>query len=98
LDTDFVDNLLNWANGLSGKLDRLLIPLTRRDTRKGETIKKLKTIANEINSQRNSIVHQGEYCNSEEAKIIINRTYNFIINLVQLYKPNFRLIKLDYVK
>lgn len=89
LESEFVDNLLRWANGLSGKLERLLIPLTTKEIDKADKIKKLRKLANDINQQRNSIVHQGEFCNDEEAKKAIGKAQEFIVGLVRLYDPSF---------
>lgn len=89
LESDFVDNLLRWANGLSGKLEHLLVPLTSKETDKADKMKELRKLANDINLQRNSIVHQGEFCNEDEAKRAIDKTQEFIVGLVRLYEPNF---------
>lgn len=93
LDAKFVDSLLRWANGLAGKIDRLLIPLTAnaQEEDKNKAMKKLKAIAGKINSKRNSIAHQGEFCNEGEAKKAISQSQEFITTLVQLYEPNFAL-------
>jgi hypothetical protein len=92
-DTKFVDSLLRWANGLAGKLDHLLLPLSdnAQDKDKNKEIKKLKAIAGKINSKRNSIAHQGAFCNEDEAKTTISQSEEFITTLVQLYKPAFEL-------
>jgi len=90
-DAKFVDNLLRWANGLAGKLDRLLLPLSVREKNKNRTMKKLKAIAEEINSKRNAIAHQGEFCNEDEAKTAISQSQEFITTLVKLYDPAFEL-------
>lgn len=95
LEAEFVDNLLHWANGLSGKLERLLIPLTRKEIDKVDKMKELRKLANDVNQQRNSIVHQGEFCNEEEAKKTISKAQEFIVGLVQLYEPSFD-IKIRY--
>jgi len=90
LESEFVDNLLRWANGLSGKLERLLIPLTK-ETDESEKMKELRKLANDINQQRNSIVHQGEFCNEEEAREAIGKAQEFIVGLVRLYEPSFNI-------
>jgi len=90
-DDAFVDNLLHWANGLAGKLNRLLIPLSEGDKTKQKEIKRLCKIANEINKKRNAIVHQGEFCNENEAKETIAHTKDFITSLVKLYQHGFTL-------
>lgn len=89
LESEFVDSLLRWANGLSGKLERLLIPLTSKEASKADKMKELRKLANDINLQRNSIVHQGEFCNEDEAKRAIDKTQEFIVELVRLYDPTF---------
>ncbi|MGD9687008.1 MAG: hypothetical protein AB7U43_08565 [Desulfobacter sp.] len=90
-DAKFVDNLLLWANGLAGKLDRLLLPLSNSSKEKNKTMKKLKTIAGNINSKRNAIAHQGEFCNAAEAEKAISKSNEFITTLVKLYDPEFIL-------
>ncbi len=90
-DAKFVDSLLRWANGLAGKLDRLLLPINDNANEKNKTLKKLKTIAGEINSKRNAVAHQGEFCNEDEAQKIISHAKEFITTLVKLYEPDFAL-------
>jgi hypothetical protein len=90
-DAEFVNSLLRWANGLAGKLDRLLIPLSETDKTKKNKMKALKKVAGEINSKRNAIAHQGEFCNEDEAKAAIAQAEEFISTLVRIYNPNFVL-------
>jgi hypothetical protein len=90
-DARFVDSLLHWANGLAGKIDRLLLPLSASAKDKNKTMKKLKATAGEINSKRNAIAHQGEFSNEDEAKAAISQSKEFITTLVQLYDPAFVL-------
>lgn len=92
-DAEFVNSLLRWANGLAGKLDRLLIPLSETDKTKSKKMKMLKKVAVEINSKRNAIAHQGEFCNEDEARAAIAKATEFISTLVQIYDPNFVLKK-----
>jgi len=90
-DAKFVDSLLRWANGLSGKLDRLLIPLSTADKAKNKKMKALKSIAEDINAKRNAVAHQGEFCNEDEAQAAIAQAKEFISTLVQIYDPKFAL-------
>ncbi len=90
-DPKFVDSLLRWANGLSGKLDRLLLPLSMADRAKNKKMKALKSIAEDINAKRNAIAHQGEFCSEEEAQAAIAQAEEFISTLVQIYDPKFAL-------
>lgn len=89
-DSKFIDSMLRWANGLAGKIDRLLIPLSVGE-KQHKTIKKLKAASEKINAKRNSIAHQGEFCNETEAKAAIQQSREFIETLVQIYEPNFVL-------
>lgn len=91
LDEKFIDKLLHSANGLAGKLDRLLIPITETDPSKKAAIKVLKRLSEKINEKRNSIVHQGEFCNESEALAVIEVARGFITTLIQLYKQDFEL-------
>ncbi len=86
----FVDSMLLWANGIAGKINRLLIPITKGED-KQKTIKHLKSLSTQINKKRNAIAHQGEFCNVEEAKAAIQQSKEFIETLVRLYEPKFTL-------
>lgn len=90
LSPKFVDSLLKWANGIAGKIDRLLMHLSEGE-KHHRTIKNLKTASEQINKKRNAIAHQGEFCNEEEAKAAIQQSKKFIETLVQLYEPDFAL-------
>lgn len=90
-DQKFVDSLLRWANGLKGKLDHLLLPLSVNEKTKNNVVKKLATIAQEINDKRNAVAHQGEFCNVDEAKAVISAAEDFITKLVQIYDSEFKL-------
>ena len=87
---DFVDSLLQWANGLAGKLDKLLIPITKGSERH-EKITKLKATAMKVNKIRNAVAHKGEFCNEKEAKDAISNSRKFIEGVVNLYEPDFKL-------
>lgn len=91
LDVDFINHLLRWANGLAGKLDRLLVPLSAGQVKKHKKMKQLKTLADKVNLKRNAIAHQGEFCNQDEAEESIQHARKFITGLVCLYDPKFVL-------
>lgn len=91
LSTEFINNLLRWANGLTGKLDKILIPLVADDEKKQKEIKSLVKLAKNVNHQRNSIAHQGEFCNEKEAEEVIKNAEEFINGLIKLYKSDFKL-------
>lgn len=90
-DGAFVDSLLKWANGLSGKLRNLLVPLVATDPAKRGAMAALQTLADRVNAKRNAIAHQGEFCNKQEATEAIANARNFITGLVTLYEPQFKL-------
>lgn len=90
-DDKFVDSLLRWANGLSGKLRNLLVPLVATDSAKRGAIGTLQTLADRVNAKRNAIAHQGEFCNEAEATEAIANARSVITSLVTLYEPQFKL-------
>lgn len=54
-------------------------------------MKRLKALADKVNLKRNTIVHQGEFCNEGEAKEHIECARKFITTLVGLYDQQFLL-------
>jgi len=91
LDSKFVDSVLRWANGLAGKLTHLLVPLSATEKTKHKKMRTLEKLAGTINTKRNAIAHQGEFCNETEAKAAIKAARTFITDLIQLYEPSFNL-------
>jgi hypothetical protein len=87
---DFVNSLLRWANGIEGKLNHLLIPMTE-GSKHHNTLTEVKKRAERINKKRNAVAHQGEFCNIDESKEIINDARHFIETVVKLYEPGFTL-------
>lgn len=90
LEPEFVDALLIWANGLSGKLQRLLRPLHSTEERQ-QTFKSLKKKAEKINELRNQVVHSGNFMNSDEAEEVRTLSKQFIEELVGIYHEGFKL-------
>lgn len=89
-DEPFVNGLLRWANGLPGKLDRLLIPLLR-GRKKLKTITELRPLAQKIHDKRNDIAHRGEFCSEGVSAALIDDCQKFVHGVVRLYKPTFTL-------
>lgn len=87
---EFVDGLLKWANGLSGKLDHLLMPLIGAGLGK-DARSKLRSLAKTVNDDRNKIVHRGEFRGAAESRVTIEAAREFIESLVRLYKSKYRL-------
>ena len=67
LEPEFVDHLLKWANGLQGKFDRLILPITKGESYHGD-FKRLQSRAKVINEERNSIVHIGSFKKKSTAR------------------------------
>lgn len=78
LPEHFVDNLMMWANGLMGKVDRLLLPIFK-GTEKENKLKEIKTRSKDINDERNNIVHRGQFKAKKTATRVIEEA-EFIIN------------------
>jgi hypothetical protein len=90
-DAEFINSLLRWANGLSGKMRNLMAPLAAVDPGKKKAMASLQKLAEVVNAKRNAVAHQGEFCNEQEAIHVIDTARSFICGLVQLYEPQFKL-------
>jgi len=90
LDETFVNHLLKWANGIVGKMDRLLLPLFV-GRKQHSLLKKQTKVVEVINEKRNAIVHRGEFCNETEAREVIGNAKTFVESLVRIHEPNFKL-------
>jgi hypothetical protein len=90
LSPRFVDGLLGWANGLRGKMDRVLLPLLEGTARYAQ-ISTLTVDAHAVNELRNGIAHRGEFCNREEAETAIASADRFVRGILQVYGSEFKL-------
>lgn len=89
-DAKFVDGQLRWANGIAGKIDRLLLPLFK-DRKQYGVVRSLRAVAERINQDRNAIIHQGEFRDEDEAIAVVAQAKSFIETLVRIYEPTFEL-------
>ena len=89
-DAAFVDTLLRWANGLTGKLDRLLLPMLDGQP-KHDSIEKVCRLARKVNDKRNDIAHRGVFCSQAEANAQIANCKKFVVGVVGHYVPDFDL-------
>ena len=87
-EASFVNSLLVWANGLDGKLQRLIIP-SEKDQAKRDALNKLRTDINPLNRKRNEIVHQGAFADEREAREIIEIARIAVLMLVTPWEPAF---------
>lgn len=88
IEASFVDHLLKWANGLAGKLDKLLRPLHTTKARQ-KAFKSLQKKAQKINDQRNLVVHSGNFMNKKEAEEVVALAREFIEQIVGTYNKGF---------
>ncbi|MBZ9859702.1 hypothetical protein [Mesorhizobium sp. CA12] len=88
-DAAIVDQLLLWANGLRGKMERLFVPVYFAEPRKSKTAKRLLSSAEKINKIRNEVVHQGRFSSADEAEQVIAEAKHFIDMIVGLSRQGF---------
>ena len=94
LDSGFVDSLLIWANGIQGKFDRLLLPVTK-GTSVHDKFKKIHKKVTEINKERNAVVHSGQFKKQATAEKVFRDTREVIEVIVSAYHNNYHLKKLE---
>ena len=87
---DFVDGLMRWANGLDGKLTRLIVP-SEQDEGRAEELRGLKAITKRLNEKRNAIVHRGAFANKSEAYEYVELARLISNVLVRPWEPDFQL-------
>jgi len=90
LEKDFVESLMIWANGIQGKVNRLIRPLLT-NPEDSRVFSDLSSKVNNINKERNSVAHSGEFKRKATAIRIINLSKEVIETLVGRYKRNFEL-------
>jgi len=94
-DTKFVNSLLVWANGLQGKVTRVLKPLYEGSP-KAKKLKALIAVMERINSKRNAVAHAGEFCNGDEADDVVDDCRTFVEGLAGLDHKDFKLKEHDF--
>lgn len=92
IDSEFVDHLLIWANGIRGKFDKLIIPACKSSTHIN-TIKSLNKKVQDINTKRNGIAHSGQFSSAKTAKTVMDNSKEIIEALIGIYEKGFRLKK-----
>jgi hypothetical protein len=66
LKIEFVDHLLVWANGLHGKITKIMKPLLH-GTAEWKAVQSVETKTRKLSEARNSIAHGGEFCAKDHA-------------------------------
>lgn len=90
LESKFVDSLLRWANGVKGKMEKLILPICE-GTHKHRLFMHINSKIVNIDNERNTVVHRGEFKSEETARSIISEAYEVITILVREYEPSFKL-------
>lgn len=90
LESDFVEHLLIWANGIQGKFVRLILPILK-NTEKFSIYKKIQEQVSYINDERNSVVHSGISKQRRTAEKVLRASREIIETLVHEYHENFEL-------
>ena len=85
-----VNQLLRNSNGISHKYHKLYLPLIEKWDHFEEHKKLWKNIS-KINSERNKIVHGGEFKNKTTAGNAIKGTYNILGELLEYCEPQVEL-------
>nr|CAS02561.1 putative integron gene cassette protein [uncultured bacterium] len=88
MPNDLVNHFLRWANGIQGKFDKLILPVTKGTSTHAQ-LKKLKARVEDINLERNSVVHSGSFKNKPQAKKVITEARSIIKELVDIYYDGF---------
>jgi hypothetical protein len=90
LEPKFVNGLLMWANGIMGKFDRLLLPVTR-ETEKHRILRNVKSKVLKVNDVRNSVAHSGGFESKKTALTVANNFKDIIASIVRIYHIDFEL-------
>lgn len=85
------DEFLRWANGLDGKMTRLLKHTRFSDETDKVIYERLRTLSTSIATVRNKIAHSGTFSTSREARKAVSECKKFIETLVSLYDNSFSL-------
>jgi hypothetical protein len=91
LPKNFVDKLMKWANGVIGKLDKILKPLWEETPEGKKKFKEVRGPVARVNSKRNSVVHAGEFKARSTAVEVLNDSRCVILELVTPCEPKFVL-------
>lgn len=91
VSADAINGYLKAANGLDGKMQRLIRPLFVDSAATLDQIEALYAAMSPAIKKRNGIVHGGEFCDEAPAREHIAACKAFVEGLVGIYHPNFEL-------
>jgi hypothetical protein len=92
LPVDFVDSLLKWSNGLSGKFDKLIYPILKGCPNYA-SFKSLDADWRKTNKERNSVAHSGDFKTKSVAKDILSRARKVVSTMMSDYQPTLKFGK-----
>ncbi len=92
LPLDFVDSLLMWSNGLSGKFDKLIYPILKGSPNH-KTFKSLDADWRKTNKERNSVAHSGDFKTKAVAEDILSRARKVVKTMMSEYEPTLKFGK-----
>ena len=90
LESEFVDHLMLWANGIQGKYQKLIMPSVKGRKFQKEFASLQKKIGN-LNKERNSVAHQGQFKKKSTAVRVVGEAREIINILVEKYHKGFKL-------
>lgn len=91
LPTYFVESLMKWANGLVGKIDKILIPFLK-DTEKEKDLNIIKKRTKDINDERNNVVHKGQFKAKSTALRVIEESEYIINSFFKISGADFAVV------
>lgn len=94
LETQFVDSLLIWANGIQGKMDKLFKPLLTTETDR-LLFSQIRASISDINDERNSVAHGGQFKKKTTATRIMRSAKEVIEKVVARYDHDLTLDDID---
>jgi hypothetical protein len=92
LPVDFVDSLLKWSNGLSGKFDKLIYPILKGSPNY-ESFKSLDADWRKTNKERNGVAHSGDFKTKSVAEDILSRARKVVATMMSDYQPTLKFGK-----
>ena len=93
LEPHFVDSLLVWANGLSGKFSRIILPLFHGTPQRAVFVKHHTEIS-KVNDARNQIAHSGRFANKASAEELLGIAHSVCTSLTGHYPPHPKMKRL----
>jgi len=90
LEPAFVNSLLHWANGLQGKLSRIILPLFK-GTPDHKRLQMLLKSVSTLNDTRNAIAHSGQFAGHATARKLLTLAHAVCMELASPYVSGLTL-------